>query len=105
MKKQFILHDWNDEDCVKILRKCKEAIAPSNNSSRKIILVEMVMEDEEETDEATETKLFFDMQMLAIITGKERSEKEWAKLFFDAGFQNYKITRVLGLRSVIEVFP
>nr|Q6VMW0.1 RecName: Full=8-hydroxyquercetin 8-O-methyltransferase; AltName: Full=7,8,4'-trihydroxy-flavone 8-O-methyltransferase; AltName: Full=8-hydroxy-flavone 8-O-methyltransferase; AltName: Full=Flavonoid 8-O-methyltransferase [Mentha x piperita]AAR09600.1 flavonoid 8-O-methyltransferase [Mentha x piperita] len=102
---KFILHDWNDEECVKILKKCKEAISRSNNSCRKIILVEIVMEDEKETHEATETKLFFDMQMLAIITGKERSEKEWGKLFFDAGFTNYKITRVLGLRSVIEVFP
>ncbi|KAL1562762.1 Xanthohumol 4-O-methyltransferase [Salvia divinorum] len=100
---KWILHDWNEE-CVRILKKCKEAIS-SNNHGGKVILVEVVMEDEKETYEETETKLFFDMQMLATTTGKERSEKEWAKIFSAAGFGNYKITRLLGLRSVIEVFP
>ncbi|KAK8986965.1 hypothetical protein V6N11_055282 [Hibiscus sabdariffa] len=38
-------------------------------------------------------------------TGRERREEEWAKLFFAAGFSNYKITPILGLRSLIEVFP
>ncbi|CAK9139288.1 unnamed protein product [Ilex paraguariensis] len=36
--------------------------------------------------------------------GRERNEKEWAKLFFDAGFNDYKIAPVLGLRYVIEVY-
>ncbi|KAH6775378.1 hypothetical protein C2S52_012939 [Perilla frutescens var. hirtella] len=100
---KWILHDWNDIDCVKILKKCKEAI--SKSSAGKVIVVEMVMEDEKEEREATETKLFFDLEMMTIVTGKERTEKEWAKLFFAAGFRNYKITPVLGLRSVIELFP
>lgn len=97
-----MLHDWSDEDCVKILENCKEAVSIKGG---KVILVELVIEDREEDDEATETQLFFDMKMMVVINGRERSEKEWAKLFFAAGFRNYKITPVLGLRSVIEVFP
>lgn len=63
------------------------------------------MDDEKESHEAAETKLFMDMQMLNLVKGKERSEEEWAKLFLAAGFSNYKVARLLGLRSIIEVFP
>ncbi|XP_057796261.1 8-hydroxyquercetin 8-O-methyltransferase-like [Salvia miltiorrhiza] len=98
---KWILHDWNDEECVGILKKCKEAIAPSKG---KVIIVDMIVGDEREEHEATETKLLIDALMMAVVTGKERTEKEWAKLFVAAGFQKYNITPVLGLRSVIEVF-
>ncbi|KAL3632300.1 hypothetical protein CASFOL_025284 [Castilleja foliolosa] len=105
---KWTLHDWDDEDSVKLLKKCKEAINPSKNNGGKVIIIEMVLVDdkeEEEHDKATETKLFFDMLMMVEVTGKERTEKEWAKLFYAAGFSTYNITRGLGLRSVIEVFP
>ncbi|KAI3465820.1 hypothetical protein Pfo_022483 [Paulownia fortunei] len=102
---KWIFHDWTDEESVKLLEKCKEAIIPRKNNGGKVIIVEMVVDDQKEDHEATETQLFFDMLMMIEVTGKERTEKEWAKLFFAAGFTNYKITPVLGLRSVIEVFP
>ncbi|KAK4486970.1 hypothetical protein RD792_006285 [Penstemon davidsonii] len=101
---KWILHDWSDEDCVKILKKCKEAI-PSKDNGGKVIIVEIIVDDQKKLDhEKVETQLFFDMEMMTIIAGKERTEKEWAKLFFDAGFTSYKIT-LLGLRALIEVFP
>ncbi|KAK6120695.1 hypothetical protein DH2020_045558 [Rehmannia glutinosa] len=102
---KWIFHDWTDEESVKLLRKCNEAIISSKNNGKKVIIVEMIVDDKKEDHEATETKLFFDMLMMVDATGKERTEKEWAKLFVAAGFTSYKITRVLGLRSVIEVFP
>ena len=55
--------------------------------------------------EITEAKLFFDMLMMALVTGRERCEKEWEKLFLEAGFSRYKITPMFGLRSLIEVYP
>ncbi|KAL3830880.1 hypothetical protein ACJIZ3_019682 [Penstemon smallii] len=101
---KWILHDWNDEDCVKILKKCKEAI-PSKDNGGKVIMVEMILDDKKKLDhEKVETQLFFDMEMMTILAAKERTEKEWAKLFFDAGFTSYKIT-LLGLRALIEIFP
>jgi hypothetical protein len=45
------------------------------------------------------------MLMMVLFTGKERNEEEWIKLISSAGFSNYKITPVLGLRSVIEIYP
>ncbi|KAH6795510.1 hypothetical protein C2S51_036496 [Perilla frutescens var. frutescens] len=103
---KWIMHDWSDENCVKILGKCKEAIIPSKNNGGKVIIVDMVVDGlKQEHHEATETQLFFDMTLMADLSGKERTEKEWAKLFAAAGFNNYKINPVLGLTSVIEVFP
>ncbi|KAH6764041.1 hypothetical protein C2S51_015290 [Perilla frutescens var. frutescens] len=104
---KWILHDWDDEECVKILKKCKEAItSKTTKNGGKVIIVDMVVDDEREEHEATETQLCFDMLMMALATGKERTEKQWEKLFFSAGFGKYKITtHVLGLRSLIEVFP
>ncbi|KAG6658014.1 hypothetical protein CIPAW_04G129900 [Carya illinoinensis] len=102
---KWILHDWNDEECIKILGRCKEAIT-SNDKKGKVIIIDMIVQNQKEDDEESiETQLFFDMVMMVMATGKERNEKEWAKLFFDAGFSDYKITHILGLRSLIEVYP
>jgi hypothetical protein len=43
--------------------------------------------------------------MMVALSGMERNEKEWAKLFFDAGFLNYKIHPVLGTRALFELYP
>lgn len=89
---------------MKILQRCKEAIT-RNNKKGKVIIIDMMIESQKGDEESTETQLFFDMLMMVLVSGKERNKKEWAKLFFDAGFSDYKITPVLGLRSLIEVYP
>ncbi|KAI3711129.1 hypothetical protein L2E82_40990 [Cichorium intybus] len=101
---KWILHDWSDEECVKILMQCKEAI-PSKENGGKLIIIDMVLKNGEGDKELLETQLFYDMLMMTVVTGRERSEKDWAKLFLDAGFSDYKITPILGLRSLIEVYP
>ncbi|KAL3834855.1 hypothetical protein ACJIZ3_009591 [Penstemon smallii] len=101
---KWALECWNDEECVKILKKCKEAI-PDKEKGGKVIIIDMVVDETNVDDKAIETQLFFDIMLMIYITGRERTEKEWAKLFIDAGFTTYKITPALGLRSVIEVFP
>ncbi|XP_061342743.1 probable O-methyltransferase 3 [Gastrolobium bilobum] len=98
------LHDWNDEECVKILKKCKEAIMGKGKEG-KLIIIDIVLGNEKRDDESVEAQLKFDMLMMVLLTGKERSEKEWADLIFSAGFSDYKINPVLGLRSLIEVYP
>ena len=105
--KQWILHDWNDEEGVKILKKCKEAISKNKKKIGKVIIIEMNVEnyDKDKNYELCETQFFFDMLMMSFISGRERNEEEWAKLFKDAGFTYYKITPILGLRSLIEVYP
>ncbi|OEL36061.1 hypothetical protein BAE44_0002921 [Dichanthelium oligosanthes] len=51
-----------------------------------------------------ETQVLFDLLMMNI-NGVERDEQEWKKIFFEAGFKDYKIISVLGVRSMIELYP
>uniref|UniRef100_A0A0E0M5S6 O-methyltransferase domain-containing protein n=1 Tax=Oryza punctata TaxID=4537 RepID=A0A0E0M5S6_ORYPU len=99
-----ILHDWNDEDCVKILQRCKEAI-PERKDGGKVIIVEMVRGSgppDSKTREMEATQNLFMMY----INGVERDEQQWKKIFCAAGFSNdYKIMPVVGPLSVIEIYP
>jgi hypothetical protein len=105
MKLQWILHDWSDEECVKILKNCKVAIEKKGKEG-KVVIIDMVLDNEKENiNESVETQLFFDMLMMVLLKGKERNNKEWVKLISSAGFSNFKITPILGLRSVIEIYP
>nr|AWH62808.1 O-methyltransferase [Camptotheca acuminata] len=99
-----VLHNWNDEDCVKILKRCREAI-PTKDDGGKVIIIDMVINGEKDEHDITETKLVFDILMMVLVTGRERNEQEWEKLFLEAGFSHYKITPIFGLRSIIEVYP
>lgn len=98
---KWILHNWTDEACTKILKKCRDAIPRKG----KVIVIDIVLGYNEEDDTVKEDQLFQDMTMMMFFNGKERSEKEWEKLFLDAGFSSYKITPALGVRSIIEVYP
>lgn len=64
-----------------------------------------MIDDTKDEHEITEAKLFFDLLMMVVVTGRERSEKDWKKFFLEAGFSNYKLTPIFGLRSLIEVYP
>uniref|UniRef100_A0ACD5XV34 Uncharacterized protein n=1 Tax=Avena sativa TaxID=4498 RepID=A0ACD5XV34_AVESA len=100
---KWILHCWKDEDCVKILRRCKEAI-PTRDAGGKVIIIDMVVGSAAGSQESKEMQVLFDLFMM-YIDGVEREEHEWSKIFTQAGFSDYKIKRVLGFRSIIEVYP
>ncbi|PIN01554.1 Hydroxyindole-O-methyltransferase [Handroanthus impetiginosus] len=102
---KWILHDWNDEASVRILKKCKDAISNNKDKGGKVIIIDMILNNHVGGDKVIEDQLFYDMAMMAYVDGKERTEEEWAKLFFDAGFSSYKIALELGVRSLIEVYP
>ncbi|KAF5943834.1 hypothetical protein HYC85_017911 [Camellia sinensis] len=92
----------SDENCVNILKRCREAI-PSKEDGGKVIIIDMVVDGDRDEHNITETKLVFDILMMVLVTGRERSEKEWEKIFLEAGFSHYKITPIFGLRSLIEL--
>lgn len=87
-----------------ILKKCREAIC-SKDRGGKVIIVDMVIEEPNIDKKSGETQLCFDMLMMVNLNGKERNKKEWEKLFLAAGFSHYKITPIVGLRSLVEVYP
>jgi hypothetical protein len=98
---KWVLHDWSDEDCLRILSNCKKAIP---NKGGKIIIADLVLnpKDMSEFDEAS---LSTDLHMLVFTGGKERTEPEWKKLLEDGGFPRYKITHVNPRVSLIEAYP
>ncbi|KAJ0683032.1 putative trans-resveratrol di-O-methyltransferase [Helianthus annuus] len=101
---KWVLHNWSDEECAEILKRCKEAI-PTKENGGKVIIIEIVLKDEELGNKTLETQLFYDMFEFMTAKGRQRSEKDWAKFFHDACFSGYKIYPVLGISSVIEVYP
>nr|GME21110.1 trans-resveratrol di-O-methyltransferase-like [Ipomoea batatas] len=100
-----ITHNWNDEDCVKILKKCKEAI-PNRENGGKVIILDMIVgstQSSDDDEQLIQTQIFANLQMMVHFDGRERTLEEWVKIFNDASFTDYKITE-LGLMSLIQLF-
>ncbi|TVU02067.1 hypothetical protein EJB05_52433, partial [Eragrostis curvula] len=102
---KYVMHDWNDEDCVRILTQCKKAICSGGGPSGggKVIIIDTVVGSS--AKDMFEAQVSFDMLMMVLTTGKERDEREWGKIFVNAGFKHYKMKPVLGFLSIIELYP
>jgi hypothetical protein len=79
-----ILHDWNDEEAIHILKNCRRAIAAGG----KLLVIEQVVKPSNQPDPAK----WMDLNMLTLLTGRERTEAEFRELYARAGF---KLTRVI----------
>ncbi|GJM99813.1 hypothetical protein PR202_ga16948 [Eleusine coracana subsp. coracana] len=100
---KWVLHDWSDAECVKILKNCNKAIPP-RDAGGKVIIIDMVVGAGSSHVKHRETQVLFDLLMM-VINGTERDEREWKKIIFDAGFSDYKIIPLTGVRSIIEAYP
>ena len=89
---KWIIHDWNDDQSVAILKNCHRAL-PDNG---KLILVEAVVPASNEPHFSK----FIDLNMLVMTGGRERTESEFRKLYEDSGF---KLTRVVPTESPFSV--
>lgn len=104
---KWIMHDWSDEECIKILKKCREAIPETG----KVIIVDVVLDasDQDEKSKAVMDPtigIAFDLVMVAHSSGgRERREEEWKKVLLEGGFSRYNIISIPALQSVIEAFP
>ncbi|KAM0891189.1 hypothetical protein ACQ4PT_026556 [Festuca glaucescens] len=98
---KYVFHDWDDEDCVKILKQCRKAIPESGG---KVIIVDMVVGSPSKAMYYKD-QVLFDLLMMVMTTGKERDEHEWRKIFMDAGFSRHKTRPVLGSMALIELYP
>ena len=87
---------------MKILTRCREAIAHGTKGGKVIIIDEVV--GSSPSHNILEAQLLMDMQMMTLFMAKERYEQDWKKIFMEAGFVNYKIRPILGMRSVIELY-
>jgi SAM-dependent methyltransferase len=82
-----ILHDWDDQRCLTVLRNCRAAIAPGGH----LLVVEPVRPDRLDTAEAAEV-VMSDIAMLVYTGGRERSRPEYETLLASAGFTLVGVT-------------
>nr|WMY23412.1 COMT protein [Stephania japonica] len=95
-KGEWILHDWSDEHCLKLLKNCYDAL-PSNG---KLIVVEEVLPVIPETDNASKAHCQMDLIMMALhIGGRERMDKEFEVMAVGAGFEGIRKGSCLKVHS------
>ena len=94
---KLILHDWNDERCVKILRNCHRSLKPG----ARLLVVDRIMPDRLEATPDHLSVALADLNMLRGPGGCERKEHEHRELFAKGGFRMVRVTPA-GRFGVIE---
>jgi SAM-dependent methyltransferase len=89
-----IVHDWDDEQSLLILSNCARALRPSG----RVVLVEMVVPDDDRPSWAP----LMDLNMLAVLPGRERTAREYRDLLGRAGLCLDCITSTATRFSFIE---
>ncbi|XVF30753.1 hypothetical protein REPUB_Repub16aG0085700 [Reevesia pubescens] len=98
---KLILHDWGNEFCSKLLKKCYDAL-PENG---KIILCESLIPEVPKDDIVTKTILQRDLGLLHILPGaKERTKQEFEALAKEAGFTSLKVVSRAYNHWVMEIY-
>jgi len=89
---RHILHDWGDDECIKILKNIAEAAEPGT----RLLIAECVIGNRNERSIGTS----MDLLMLLALTGRERTAEEYGELLEAAGF---KLTGAHKTASVVSV--
>jgi len=89
---RHIIHDWDEEKCLTILRNCHRAM----RSASKLLVIESVIHSGNEPFLGK----FLDLHMLLIPGGKERTESEYRSLFERVGFE---LTRVVPTGAEVSI--
>jgi O-methyltransferase domain/Dimerisation domain len=85
---------WNDGQAVRILQNCRRAMRPSGP----VVVIELVLSEIGEPGPAP----LMDLNMMVMLTGRERSRSEYRALLKQAGFQLDKSSPVRSSMAVIE---
>jgi hypothetical protein len=95
-----VLHNWSDDDCVRILRVCREAM----ELDARLLIGEQVLEPDPTKGAAIDYLL--DVQMMAMFgTARTRTEAEFARLLTDTGFVLGRVIPTASPISILEAAP
>lgn len=83
-----IVHDWDDERAVAILKTCRQAMHPH----AKLLLVERQLPERIDNPDAALPTVMSDLQMMIVLGGAERTANEYRDLLSAAGL---RMTRVI----------
>lgn len=96
----LVLHDWNDEDCFRILHACRVAMGEGS----RLVLGEQILETNPE--HGPPAGYLMDMQMMAMFgQARERTEAEFRSLLEKSGFKLTNIFPTSSTVSAIEATP
>jgi hypothetical protein len=89
-----VIHDWSDKEAARILAAIRKAAAPG----AKLLLIECILPE----DSLPSWPKMLDLQMLALLNGKERTEKEYSQLLRTAGFRLDRVIDVGMSTAILE---
>jgi hypothetical protein len=93
-----VIHDWDDKPATLILRNCHTAAGPAG----RLLLVEQIVPERLGSSLHQQRIAMRDLNMLVMLGGRERTDREFAALLQTAGFRLTKtVTATLDF-SVIE---
>ncbi|KAK9138122.1 hypothetical protein Sjap_008716 [Stephania japonica] len=84
---KWVLHNWNNEQCVTILKNCYKAI-PDDGM---VVVLEMLLSTNPEDDASNKEVRNMDLVMNTFFGGAERTEKEFEALGKAAGFARMRL--------------
>jgi hypothetical protein len=91
---KHIIHDWDDEQCITILKNCRNSMTTGG----KVLVVEIIIHEGNEPSIGK----FIDLQMLLYLPGCERTEAEYRILFDKAGLELTRIVPTMSPFCIIE---
>src|SRR5215813_3965726 len=94
---RWIIHDWDHERAVTILRNCRQAMGAGS----RLLLIEMVLP----TGNKFHPGKFMDYIMLIVMGGRERTEEEYDSLLREADLRLNNVAPTGSPLSVIEAVP
>lgn len=74
-----VLHDWSDDECVRILANLRRAVVGAG----RVFVVDFIVPGPEEPHFSK----LFDIHMMLVLTGRERTAAEFAELMARAGWR------------------
>lgn len=98
-----VLHDWDDEDCVRVLRHCSDAVAGSGGS---VLVPTLLMPTAEEIGSARDALMvaMSDVEMMVLTPGRERTLAEHEELFARSGLRLTSVVALPGLAHHAVLF-
>jgi len=93
-----VIHDWDDEKSVAILRSCRKAMRQGS----RLLIVEVVVPDRPGTSPLDHMIAGTDLNMMVVTGGRERTESEYRALADAAGLTVARIVPTPAAMSVIE---
>ena len=91
---KYILHDWNDAQCLQILGHCRDAMAEGG----RVLVVDHVVPPGNGADWAK----LLDINMLVGPGGQERTREEFGDLFARAGLRLVRVVPTACPQSILE---